>query len=40
VFTGDLREALATVTDVLEGLGRGRDADGVRRRINALQPAE
>jgi tetratricopeptide (TPR) repeat protein len=40
VFTGDLRGALATVADVLEGLGRGRDADGVRRRIDALQPAE
>jgi hypothetical protein len=40
VFTGDLRGALATVPDVLEGLGRGHDADGVRHRIDALQPAE
>jgi tetratricopeptide (TPR) repeat protein len=40
VFTGDLRGALATVAAVLEGLGRGHDADGVRHRIDALQPAE
>jgi tetratricopeptide (TPR) repeat protein len=40
VFTEDLRGALATVADVLEGLGRGHDADGVRHRIDALQPAK
>jgi len=35
-FLADLRGVLATLADVLDGLGRGSDADNVRRRIENL----